>query len=430
MRRPAGRSWAFRGLLSMADQAFIAGANFLLLVLFARWLTAGDYGAVSIGLSVFLLAANFHNALLLEPMSVLGPRRFREKLGGYFRAALMAHALLAGLLAAFVLSASAVLWSAAPPLAGALAGLSLSTPAMLSFWVLRRMCYVTGDPASALAGSSAVLTASLAGAALVWARHWQSPAAIFLISACAALAGAAVLAWRLRGRIAARSAGDPLLREVAGSHWSYARWMMGVCVTYWLANSALPALLGLTAGFAGAGELRVVENLAAPVLQTTTAFSLLLLPWVSEQVEARGAAFLAGFQRKAMALGLVSMGGYLGVVLLFRQELLSLFPLTRGHELAAGLVPLVALATLIRGVSDLSVSTALKAAARPDAHFWASLVSAILVLTAGYMLTSSRGVTGAAITMLLSNLAQALVLAAFFAELTLRGRTKSYAAVD
>jgi O-antigen/teichoic acid export membrane protein len=255
---------------------------------------------------------------------------------------------------------------------------------------------------------------------------------VFLVSAVAALAGAAALAWRLRGRIdKAAGPANSLLREVVPAHWRYARWMMGVCITYWLANSALPGMLGLTVGFAGAGELRVVENLVAPILQVIAALSLLLLPWVSQQVEARGMAFLRGYQQKAMALGGAVVGGYLAIVLLFRRELLALFSVAGDYSVLAGLAPLIALATLVRGLSDLSVSTALKGAARPDAHFWASLVSALFVVMGGYLLISRWGVAGAAVTMLLSNLAQASVLAAFFAALTMRGRErKSGAVVD
>lgn len=410
----------------------MSGANFLLLVLFARWLTATDYGAVSIGVSIFLLAANFHNAFLLEPMSVLGPRRFQERLGGYFRATLAVHAALGGVLAAAILAASIVLRHFAPPLAAALAGLSVSTPAMLSFWLLRRICYVTGDPATALGGSSVALACSMAGAALVWARQWQTPAAMFLVTAFAAAVGTGALAWRLRDRIGSKEAGmDSLPGEVVRTHWRYARWMLGVSITYWLANSALPAMLGITAGFAGAGELRVVENLFAPVVQTTAAFSLLLLPWVSQRAEATGAAFLRPFRRKATAIACIVVGGYLGGVMLFRRELLGLFPVAENYNLLVGLVPLVAAATLVRAVTDISVSTALKGAARPDAHFWASLVSALLVVTAGYLLTSRWGVAGAATTMLLSNCAQALILAAFFAAVTAGGREgKSRVAMD
>ena len=67
---PIRRSWIFRGGLAVADQGLISGSNFLLSVLLARWLSAEQYGAYALGYSLFLLAAGFHQALLIEPMSV------------------------------------------------------------------------------------------------------------------------------------------------------------------------------------------------------------------------------------------------------------------------------------------------------------------------------------------------------------------------
>ena len=67
----AGLRWGVRGTLSVFDQAAFAGSHFLISILFARWLSAEDYGAYALVYSFFFLAANFHNALILEPMSVV-----------------------------------------------------------------------------------------------------------------------------------------------------------------------------------------------------------------------------------------------------------------------------------------------------------------------------------------------------------------------
>lgn len=420
-----GRRWVWPGVLSILDQGLISGANFLLAILFARWLSARDYGAVAVGLSVFLLLANFHHALLLEPMSVLGPRRFRERVSSYFHAVLAAHAGGVACVAAILIAAGAILGTHGSALAGALLGLSLSTPLVLSFWVLRRICYVTADPATALRGGASFFAGALVGAVVVRALRWESPAALFVATGAGALCAIVALLPALRRKVVPCSGLHAMLSEILAAHWSYGRWMVGVSITYWLANSAFAAMLGLSAGMAASAGLRAIENLATPVLQATGALSLLWLPWISGQADTQGTACLRRFQRRAMLAALPVTGGYLGCVLLLHRPIMQLLYGPGAYISLAGLAPVVVAATLVRGVSDLSVSTALKAAARPQAHFAASLLSAAFVLTGGWELVRRRQVAGAAIAMLASTVLQALVLAGYFIHLTRREESRT-----
>lgn len=418
----AVRRWMWRALLSIADQGLVSGANFLLVVLFARWLSPPDYGAVSVGLSVFLLAANFHHALLLEPMSVLGPRHFSDRLSRYFLAVMLAHLGAVAALAAALGCAALALGAPAPAVSSALVGLTLSTPLVLSFWLLRRICYVTGDPAAALRGGAAFLVCSALGAVLVSARGWTNAAALFVVTGAAALLACAALTPRLGRRTNGRGAPIRLLLgEVLRRHWHYGRWMVGVSLTHWVANSALPVLLCLSTGLTASAELRALENLVTPVLQATNALALLLLPWVSGQTHALGPAYLLRFRRHAALAAFALTAGYLGPVVLFRRPLIKLFYGPGAYGSLAGLVPVMAAATLVRGVTDLSLSTALKGAARPDAHLYATLASSAFVLTVGWWLVGRFGVAGAAFALLTGNLTQAAVLAGFYLQLTRSG---------
>lgn len=421
-----GRQWVWPGALSILDQGLISGANFLLVILFARWLGPGDYGATAIGLSLFLLLANFHHALLLEPMSVLGPRRPPSAMAEYFSAAWRAHVGAVAVLGGALLATGATLWIGGYRLAAVLSGLSFSTPAVLSFWILRRVCYVSGEPAKALRGGASFFAVALAGASLVRALGWESPAALFVVTGAAAFcACVALLPW-LGDRIG-WSATRRTVSEVLAAHWGYGRWMAGVSLTYWLANSAFAAMLGLSAGMAASAGLRAIENLATPVLQATGALSLLWLPRISGQAETQGIACLKRFQRRAMLAALVVTGGYLGGVLVFHRPIMEALYGPGRYASVAGLAPVVVAATLVRGVSDLSVSTALKAAARPQAHLLASLLSAVLVLTGGWELVRRWQVAGAALAMLASTVLQAAVLAGCFIQLTRRRDLGSHA---
>src|SRR6202041_4020558 len=96
------RTWGIKSGLSIVDQGLVSGAGFLLSFLLARWLNSEVYGAFAVAFATLLFLTGFHNVLLLEPMSVMGPARYSDRTPFYFAAQLRVHiwmgALLAGVL--------------------------------------------------------------------------------------------------------------------------------------------------------------------------------------------------------------------------------------------------------------------------------------------------------------------------------------------
>src|SRR6185503_20291957 len=70
---------------SIVDQATSSTTNFVMNVLLARWLAPSDYGSFSVSWSFCLVFAALHNAIILEPMSVVGPAEYGTGLYGYLR---------------------------------------------------------------------------------------------------------------------------------------------------------------------------------------------------------------------------------------------------------------------------------------------------------------------------------------------------------
>src|SRR5258708_30826975 len=104
------RMWGWRSAMSLVDQGFTSGAGFGVNLLLARWMTPKAYGAFAVAFAGFLFVSGFHNVLLLEPLTVLGPSRHAGKLPAYFRAQIKVHGLLVGGLSAAVLLAGVILW--------------------------------------------------------------------------------------------------------------------------------------------------------------------------------------------------------------------------------------------------------------------------------------------------------------------------------
>src|SRR2546421_491671 len=88
------REWGARSGTALLDQACFSGANFLLYMLLARWLTPADYGVFALVFSVYLFLLGLHTGLIPEPLSVFGRGTYCAELADYGSRGLRLHALL------------------------------------------------------------------------------------------------------------------------------------------------------------------------------------------------------------------------------------------------------------------------------------------------------------------------------------------------
>src|SRR5260370_33255829 len=164
-RRSGWGTWIRKGAFAVADQGLVSGSNFLLSILLARWLAPEQYGAYALAFSIFFFVSAVHQALLLEPMSVLGPSEYSGRQRTYIGAMLWFQGAFSILLLTVFGGAA---WLAASlgdqNLAAALLGLALGAPGILLFWLARMACYVQLAPATAARGATRYSLLLLGGA--------------------------------------------------------------------------------------------------------------------------------------------------------------------------------------------------------------------------------------------------------------------------
>src|SRR4051812_42561282 len=273
------RRWSAQTALAIIDQGLTAAAGFGVNVLLARWLPAASYGAFAVAFAGYLFVSGFHNVLLLEPLSILGPARYSSGLPAYFRAQITVHVFLVGILSGVVLLAGIVVrqLAAANPLAGALIGGGLALPLMLLLWLVRRICYILKKPGGAGLGSAAYLLLVGATLALAWAFGEGNPLSGFLLMGAASLVSSGLLLWRLKlgwGENSRGSAWSAVLRE----NWTYGRWLLGSAVLFATTSQLQTVLAAAFLGLGAAGVLRAMQIPSLVMTQIITAAGLLVLP--------------------------------------------------------------------------------------------------------------------------------------------------------
>lgn len=88
------KGWIRKSGLSVLDQVLLSGSNFGPSILLARWLTPENYCSFLSTHPIILFLSGIHSALLLEPMTVLGPWRFKDSFWEFFRTNIRLHAFI------------------------------------------------------------------------------------------------------------------------------------------------------------------------------------------------------------------------------------------------------------------------------------------------------------------------------------------------
>jgi O-antigen/teichoic acid export membrane protein len=396
------RKWAAKGGLAIIDYGLISGSNFLLAILLARWLTPKEYGAYALSFSFFILAGFLYQSLLLEPLSVFSGTLFRENLRGYLKTTLWIHwelsfamCLLLGLAAV-----GARVFGHSPVLAVALAGMTVATPFILMHGLAKRSFYLRLSPGPAAFASTFYCALVIGGAFLVFRWGRLSSFTAFLIMGLAALVSCVIMVFQLNAVLAPET-GRPRLRATWGKHWEYGRWALATCVLGWIPNYFYIPLVSSFSGMAAAGELRALMNLAAPVLQTYAALSMLFLPYAARVQNRNGRKAAAALNRRLAFLFVSGSVAYWSVLIPLKQPLFH-FLYNGKYMESAYLIPLFALETTIWSAS-LGPAILLRAMESPRSLFIANAAASIVAVLIGIPATRYFGLQGVIWSMIGAN---------------------------
>jgi len=401
--------------LALLDQGLFSSTNFTLNILLARSLQPSAYGSYAVAFSAFLVIAGFHNALILEPMSFLGTAKYSDRIHEYLVYQLKLHFWLTGVMSGLVLAAAAIVSRDAqiPELANAIFGVGIALPLILLLWTARRIAYVLGRPDMAAAGSAIYLASTIIGFFLVRNRAALNNLSIFLIMGCASVVAAVILLWRALGTASLHSfSGTLYQRDVLTVQWRFGRPLLLTSLLSLGATQAEAFLAASLVGLGAAGALRAIEMFTLPMAQTVTAFSILAAPALSH---AFGQGSLDSLKATGRKLGL-----FLTTIAVIYEVMLigGCIPLERlvyGERYAAyaWLMPVLGLVPILAAYAS-GHSLVLKAMQYPQHALYVGMVSSAVALISGVFLTYLWGITGAAISSVLTYLSATATILFFF----------------
>jgi O-antigen/teichoic acid export membrane protein/thymidylate kinase len=400
------KSWLLKASMAIADQGLISGSNFVLSILLARYLSATQYGSYAIAYSAFILFSLVHQALVLEPMSVLGPSMYQVSLKHYL--GLLTWIQLGFSAVVVVCLASAGIAGAAfeqtNHLTTAFIGMGIASPFVLLFWFARRAYYMHLMSGRAVVGAVAYSAFLALG---IWSLYYTrtlSPFSAFLVMGGSALLTSVLLLIRLRSiKESAENVGRLTLRQAGWQHWQYGRWALVGMIFFWVPWNIFYSVVTRFSGLERTASLTALLNLALPMTATYGAFSLLFLPYTA-RVGAEGGWKAARVQAWRLAgLFVLGSGAYWLMVCVFRIQILQF--LYKGHYAEIlPLVPVVAVASVLSGAA-MGPTIAIKAMRSPAAVSGVYFMSSAVAVGVGIPACIAWGYRGAIISILLSSLA-------------------------
>lgn len=406
--------WVRKASSAVLDQGIVSGSNFCLNILLARWLATSQYGAFALAYSIVLFLAGFHNALILEPMSVLGVSKYGDRIKKYEGTLLWTHAGFSILLLLIFICVWICMpifgWNA--DLVDAVKGLGIAVPFILLLWLLRRICYLEFKPKYALTGG--ICYAALLFTSIISLRFlgFLSPLFSFIAIAVSSSFSSLILFGMLRPDmkgLASRAFG---LKSIARPHWKYGKWVIAAVLGYWISGNAYYFIANTFLGLEKLGVLRALQNFALPVHQIFAALGMLLLPRTSARFAREGLPRLRIDINKVTII-FASLATFFFLIVTFLRDPLTSLLYGAKYESYTSLIPLVMLPIILAAVTN-GLSMGLRAMQSTKDIFMAYSVSSLATLSIGIAVSYFLGLLGLVIGLAISTLATSIASSYFY----------------
>lgn len=404
-------------LFGVIDQGFFSTTNFLINILFGRWLSESDYGAYAIVFTIFLILSTFQSSLIFEPMAVFGPGDFHSNGKTYFKSLVMMQVIITTGISTLLLVSS---FFAAPPVKNPLISLAVSITFILLYWFFRQACYIDSRPGIA-AITSAIYSAFTLGGLIFCRRFGLTQAATpFLLMAAGSLVASAAAILLLKSRLT----GDHTvsLRQIFTVHWEYGKWFLASTIPNSISTFIYIPMIGIMIGLTYSGAYRAIQNLVLPLQQIFAVLTLLFLPRLSKLKYAGDEKGVVRTSLFFLIVNTTVLVGFFAVLIPFRSILVTLLYQNEFYTSYASLVPLwgisLFLAILIQTITNL-----LRISKLSRYVLYAKMGSASVVLLAGFLFIRWFQLTGALAAILVSMVVEVIILSLLYFQS--RGRSIS-----
>lgn len=394
------------------DQALFAGSNFLTNVLLGRWMEPDEYGAFVVAYAWFLLLLNFYDALLIEPMSLYGSGKYKDKLNGYLGMMYIGHAGITGVIALMLALGALGAFVFDSELMGmAILGTAVASPLILMRWLTRQPFYITGQPQKSVYGGiiySVVLVSSIGLLQLTGSLNAFS--GVIALGIASFISSMAMTIIFIKPEFKTGDA-DLTTKKIVADHWAYGLWSTSTRMLSWLAGNFGILFIPLVVGLEGTAALRATLNLTMPLFMINAAIISLLVPNFVRTFEREGKD---GLDRRVRLIAMMATGftvTYALAVILLGEWAINLIYDGKYNDFAnLEFIIAIALLPIVTTVSQI-FNAAMRAMNEVRYVFFMRIYPTIMVVVLDIIFVSAWGVIGVPVESVLTAL---MVLASYY----------------
>ncbi len=392
-----------RGAASIADQGATAAISFLASVFIGRHMGAEPLGIYAITNVFVSLIRALQSSLLLEPMSVYGPRRTSEEQDGYFSFLVGLETVWVGGLMLVMIGVSAAVWALgrieAPVLYALWASAVFSFLSCFQFF-LRRQFYIEFRQYLAMIQSLAFLLLVMAGFAAMWLFGAWTVVDVYVLLCICSVVVCVVQGGRFWHRLTMPNRRD--IRRYGREHWSYGKWILLTVPLGIATYQGYFFFVGALVSAEAAGLLKAAETLIAPFFQVAIGLSLMLIPMASRNIDRMSPAAQRIYALR-LSVPLVGLAVVYGAAVYFGGAY-ALRALFGDHiEGAVPIIKIMALMPLFMA-APMPAGVVLSALRRANLRFLSQAVAVTGTILVGVPLVALHGIHGAAMGLVLTEI--------------------------
>jgi O-antigen/teichoic acid export membrane protein len=403
--------------VALANQGVVSATNFITAVILGRFCTQEEFGLYMLGFSIVLFAFDLQASLVSTPYMVYSPYLKNRELCLYNGSSLFHQVtLIAIVLLALTAGGGVLSFGFGPP---GFARVIWTLVVVIGFIMfkefVRRFCFAQLRMEVALLFDFCVALLQISGLIILYRLGLLSANHAYWVIGCAC--GIAGMGWLLLNRK------DFVMRVIQSvsdfkSNWKFGKWVFLSGVVWTVSMNLYPWFLTFFHGTASVGVWGASLGIMALVNVPLLGVQNFLGPKIANIYATDGLLALRRFTFKAgLLLGLV-MIFFCGVLFIIGNPLLVLF---YGDKYSGnGFIVFILALGLAAGSVAFSFSRALFAIERSDLDFKINFIPLFILFTCGLWLVRSFGPLGAALGLLLANLAASAVRGIFFTSLTLQ----------
>lgn len=393
------KRWGMKSGIAIFDQSVFSSANFVSSLLLARWLDAKQFGEFAIGFTILILFMQIYTSFILEPIGILGPSNYSDRLVPYLRRhvnLLFALTVPVAILLAIIVVIISRLYES-PSMLQTLFYSLLGLPLILFPLLMRRIFYVLQKPGFASLGSVVYFLGLMGSLFVIKGVGKLTGTTGVLLVLCASLGSGLVMLFFLKNQ--QEDSRNIDIKSIFVEAWLFGRWLIASGVLIGLATQSQVYLSGMLSRLEDAGVIRILQTYIQPMMLVSTALSALVTPLIASDFAAGAYASM----RKKMLLFMLVFGGLAGIYeicLIIWGESISAVLFANKY-----LMPKSQIATW--GILPIILSLfwggamALQASKRPQAMFVISVFWSSFSIVPAFILIPLWGVWGATISMLM-----------------------------